>query len=139
MDTVTLCIDTNILIDYLKGREPGANSLERALSEHRCAITAITHYELLYGMARARHSIGEEQLMEVFSVLPFDENASSIAAALHADLIRRNQDIGVKDVLIAAICLNCKLPLLTANLKHFSRVAGLSIISPHETPWCSSP
>lgn len=51
METVNLCIDTNILIDFLKGREPGANALERALrGYYQCGITAITEYELLYGM-----------------------------------------------------------------------------------------
>lgn len=46
------------------------------------------------------------------------------------ELIRRNQDIGVKDVLIAAICLERSLPLLTLNERHFSRVSGLKVLTP---------
>jgi len=133
MAAVNLCIDTNILIDHLKGREPGSRALDRALREYHCGITAITQYELLYGMARARRSIGEENLTDALAVLPLDRASSSIAAHLHAELIRRNQDIGVKDVLIAAICLSHSVPLLTANLKHFSRVDGLAVIEP--TTW----
>lgn len=130
MAAITLCIDTNILIDYLKEREPGSSALERALHEYHCGITAITHYELLYGMARARRSIGEESLTDALPVLPLDRTSASIAAHLHAELIHRNQDIGVKDVLIAAICLSQAIPLLTANIRHFSRVGGLTVLDP---------
>lgn len=130
MATVNLCLDTNILIDYLKGREPGSRSLDRALREYHCSITVITEYELLYGMARARHSIGEETLTGAFQTLPLDKKAASIAAHLHAELIHHNQDIGIKDTLIAAICLSYSIPLLTANIKHFSRVDSLFLVDP---------
>jgi tRNA(fMet)-specific endonuclease VapC len=128
METENLCIDTNILIDFLKGRGPGADVLERALRNYQCGITAITEYELLYGMERTRRSIGEETLANALPTLPLDKKAASIAAHLHADLIRHNQDIGVKDTLIAAICLGHAVPLLTRNVKHFVRVAGLTVI-----------
>jgi len=39
-------------------------------------------------------------------------------------------DIGVKDVLIASICLENDLPILTTNEQHFSRVQGLKVIAP---------
>ena len=133
METINLCIDTNILIDFLKGREPGADALARALRGYQCSITAITEYELLYGMAKAQRSIGEEALTGALPVLSLDKKAASIAAHLHVNLIRRNQDIGIKDTLIAAICLNHAVPLLTANVKHFSRVDGLTVIDP--TNW----
>lgn len=42
MDAVNLCLDTNILIDYLKGREPGMSTLDKALRDYRCGVTAIT-------------------------------------------------------------------------------------------------
>ena len=130
MDAVNLCLDTNILIDYLKGREPSMSALDKALRDYRCGVTAITQYELLYGMARARRSIGEEALVDALPVLPLDRDSANLAAHLHAGLVHRNQDIGVKDVLIAAICLNHAVPLLTANVKHFSRVSGLTVLTP---------
>jgi len=130
MAIANLCLDTNILIDYLKNREPGSQALNRALRDYHCGITAIAHYELLYGMARARRSIGEEVLTESFEILALDKASASIAAHLHADMIRRNQDIGIKDTLIAAICLSHSVPLLTANLKHFNRVEGLLVLDP---------
>jgi predicted nucleic acid-binding protein len=36
------------------------------------------------------------------------------------------------DVLIAAICLEHKLPLLTLNHEHFGRVPDLTVVTPAE-------
>lgn len=66
------------------------------------------------------------------TVLPFDNAVAKRAAILHAELISRNQDIGIKDIFIAATCLEQAMPILTANEKHFSRVAGLEVITPTE-------
>ena len=132
MDLTKLCLDTSVLIAYLKGREPGAAAVERAVKDYACHVTGITVYELLFGVARAQKQIGEESLLAVLQVLPLDDAAARRAAILHDQLIRRNEDIGVKDVLIAAICLDHNLPLLTLNERHFSRVSGLQVLKPED-------
>jgi tRNA(fMet)-specific endonuclease VapC len=130
MDDVSLCLDTSVLIAYLKGRESGASAVEQAIKNRACYVTAITVYELLFGVARIKRKIGEDVLLEAMTVLPFDDGAARRAATLHADLISRNDDIGIKDVLIAAICLEHSLPVLTLNERHFSRVPQLQVLTP---------
>jgi tRNA(fMet)-specific endonuclease VapC len=132
MDDTRLCLDTSLLIDYLKGREPAASAVEKAVKEYACYVTSITVYELLFGVARAKREIGEQALLGVMIVLPLSDAAARRAANLHAELISRNQDIGVKDVLIAAICLEEALPILTTNERHFSRVQDLKTIVPSQ-------
>ena len=126
VDDTRLCVDTSVLIAYLKGREPGATAVERVVQDYTCYVTAITVYELLFGVARSKRPIGEDALLGVMEVAPFDD----VAARLHAELIGRNEDIGIKDVLIAAICLERSLPVLTLNERHFSRVPGLKVLTP---------
>ncbi len=130
VDTSRVCLDTSVLIGYLKGREPGAAVVERAVKDAVCYITSITVYELLFGVARAQKQIGEQELLGLMIILPLDEITARRAATLHDDLIRRNQEIGVKDVLIAATCLEHDLPILTLNERHFNRVAGLTVLTP---------
>ena len=91
-----------------------------------CFVTVITAYELLFGVARTCRQIGEDALLGSLQSLPLNIAAARRAAALHDELIRHNQDIGIKDVLIAAICLEHQLPLLTLNQQHFGRVPGLT-------------
>jgi tRNA(fMet)-specific endonuclease VapC len=132
MDTSAFCLDTSALIAFLKGREPGATAVSQAIQESTCYTTSVTAYELLFGLVRAQKQIGEEELLGSMTILPFDETSARCAATLHDVLIRRNEDIGVKDVLIAAICLAHKLPLLTLNEKHFSRVPELQVFTPEQ-------
>src|SRR4030042_4698471 len=115
MDDFQVCLDTSVLVAYLKGRGPSVPAVEKAAKECAGYVTAITVYELLFGIARAKKEIGEQALLSTMVVLPLDDAAARRAAALHAALIERNQDIGVKDVLIAAICLEHALPILTMN------------------------
>ncbi len=129
VDVPRICLDTGPLIHYLRGREPGASAVEKVVKTSACYVTAITAYELLFGAARVRQRFDEQDLLGVMAVLPFDVSGAQRAARLHADLIGRNQDIGVKDVMIAAICLEHDLPLLTTNTRHFERVPLLRIVT----------
>jgi tRNA(fMet)-specific endonuclease VapC len=103
---------------------------ERAVRNYDCYVTSITVYELLFGVARAGKQIGEDQLLDMMKIAAFDNAAARRAANLHDRLIRDNNDIGVKDVMIAAVCLERSLPLLTLNERHFSRVPGLTVLTP---------
>lgn len=132
METSRLCIGTGPLILFLRGREPVAAAVEKAVQRYDCVVTAVTAYELLFGVARAKREIGEDALLGLFAVIPFDEAAARRAAALHNQLISANLDIGVKDVLIASICLEHSLPLLTLNERHFARVSGLEVVTPDD-------
>lgn len=131
MEITQICIDTGPLITYLKGREPGATAVEQAVRGIACYVTSITVYELMFGVARPGQ-IGEDALLGVMTVLSLDEVAARRAAKLHDELIRANKDIGVKDVLIAAVCLERSLPLLTLNSRHFSRVTDLEVFTPEQ-------
>jgi predicted nucleic acid-binding protein len=53
------------------------------------------------------------------------------AAAIDADLRRQGLEIGASDVWIAAAALERALPVLTANVGHFTRIDGLEVI-PYE-------
>lgn len=132
MDAADLCLDTSALIAFLKGREPGVSAVAGAVRNINCFVTSITVYELLFGVSRAGRQIGEEQLLGVLTTIPLDGAAARRAAALHDQLIRAGSDIGIKDVLIAAICLERQLPILTINERHFRRVTDLHVYTPEQ-------
>lgn len=132
MDTSQYCLDTNVLIDFLKGREPGASAVEEVVKTSECYVASTTVYELLFGVARAQKEIGESALLGIMKILPLDGQVAKRAAELHAELISRNQDIGIKDVFIASCCLEHGIPILTSNKRHFSRVPELIVITPQE-------
>lgn len=96
MDTARICIDTTVFIGFMRGQEPNASAMGKAARGYTCYITAISAYELLFGAARASRQVEEQSLLGIATVLPFSYAAAQNAANLHANLIRQNQDIGIK-------------------------------------------
>ena len=125
-----LVVDTDVVIDYLRGR---TTTLQAALMQYDCVITAVTVYELEAVAARSqRQQYLVEQLLSAVDVLPFDRLAAHLAADLWRILESQGQGIGLPDTLLAGICLAHGSPLLSRNLEHFQRVPGLRIIASEE-------
>ncbi len=76
MENRRICLDTSMLIAYLKGREPGASAVEKAVRECICYVTSVTVYELMFGVARAQKEIGENALLDIMTVLPLSNAAA---------------------------------------------------------------
>jgi tRNA(fMet)-specific endonuclease VapC len=122
--------DTDVLIDYLSGAEPGASHVRRAIESGTLLTTAITRFELLSGAGTARAEAGIRELLEVVLTLPLDETCADRAARVRRSLEKSGASIGMADSLIAGIALVHNATLMTRNRKHFERVAGLRLAVP---------
>lgn len=120
-----IVVDTDVLIDALRGRQPSAGRVTEGLEAGTLATTAVTVFELLSGAqgARQRKLIGD--LLGALPVLPFDEPAGEAAAAVRRKLEAGGRGIGMADYLIAGICLSRSAPLLTRDRKQFQRIDSL--------------
>ncbi len=136
-------VDTSVLID-VERRAHGsrtafgpllAASLEDAVdADEEVAIAAITASELLHGVHRAtaehrsRREAFVEAVLDAFPTVPFDLRSARIHARIWADLAASGGEVGVHDRLIAASALSLGWRLVTANLRHFTSIAGLGVI-----------
>jgi tRNA(fMet)-specific endonuclease VapC len=121
-----ILLDTNVLIHFLKGRQPVVEKLHAAPSRE-LAISFVTRYELECGvlhMGAARRKIVRE-LCDDLQQIPFDEAAAVDAAQIRADLSAKGQVIGPLDLLIAGTARSRGAVLVTANTREFARVKGL--------------
>jgi tRNA(fMet)-specific endonuclease VapC len=121
--------DTDVLIDFLRGKGGGADQVELELERGSLATTVITRFELLAG-ARSDHQRSTVLvLLEGLVTLPLDEESADRAADVRRSLQAEGLDIGMADSLIAGITLERGAILLTRNRRHFDRVDGL-VLSP---------
>lgn len=120
--------DTDVLIDFLQGREPIASMVEAELRRERLATTAITHFELLAGVRTKRQGRVVRDLLAAMSCLALDAESASTAADVRRELDRKGAGIGMADSLIAGIAMQAGGILLTRNRKHFERVEGLELM-----------
>jgi tRNA(fMet)-specific endonuclease VapC len=122
-------VDTDLIIDYLRGRGPGAVLVRSLLSEGRLRLSAITALELRIGSdALARR----KDIMRLARrrTFPIDLTSAVRAGEVAASLRASGQDIGLADRLQAGLRLRHDLPLATRDRRHFERVNGLRLIDP---------
>ena len=120
-------VDTDLVIDFLRGRGPGAHLTRRLVIERRLRLTAVTGFELRVGadfLARRDQILGLFRSRTVPLDLASALRAGEVASALQA----AGTGIGLADCMQAGICLRYGLPLATRNRKHFERVEGLQLI-----------
>ena len=122
-------LDTDTVSFALRGQgDVGIHIREHKPSD--LSISAITLAELRFGADRKR-SRKLHALIDTFAaaleVAPFDEHAAVEFGRIGGILAERGAPIGDFDVLIAAHAVALRCTLVTNNVRHFSKVAGLSV------------
>lgn len=120
--------DSDVLIDALRGRQPGVTQVAQGLDTGLLSTTSVTLFELLSGVRSEAESASIERLLGALTILPFDDAASRAAASLRRALAAQGSPIGMADYMIAGICLARSAALLTRNRAHFERVPGLALV-----------
>ena len=103
-------VDSNIVIDWLRGVPEAATELRRY--RHVCA-SIITRIEVLAGVAPSGHERVAE-LMAPIEFMPLDIETADLAAA-----IRYQRRIKVPGAIIQATAQRHQLMLVTRNTKDF--------------------
>ena len=126
-------IDTNVLIEYERGRLDLEPHLARR-GQEEFYLSVVSASELLHGVHRAanpqirmRRSAFVEALLERFPLLPIDLATARVHAQVWAELAGAGKLIGPNDLWIAATALARGLDLITANVREFDRVPGLTV------------
>ena len=119
--------DTDVLIDFLAGKDPGASRVQEELLDGALYTTVITRFELLSGSKNTKQNEKIQQLLDALKVLILDVSATDRAAEVRRHLDQKGHGIGMADSLIAGIVLEHRANLLTRNDKHFNRVQGLKL------------
>ena len=119
--------DTDVLIDYLSGSNPGADRVALELARGDLFTTSVCRFELLSGARHPRQEKIVRELLDALETLPLDLAAADDAAAIRRALESAGTPIGMGDSLIAGIVRSRHGVLLTRNRKHFAQVAGLAL------------
>ncbi len=119
--------DTDVLIDFLAGKDPGAGRVEEELIKGTLYTTVITRFEMLSGSKSVKQIENVQQLLTALKFLPLDVSASDRAAEIRRNLDQKSHGIGMADSLIAGIVMEHRANLLTRDERHFNRVQGLKL------------
>jgi tRNA(fMet)-specific endonuclease VapC len=126
-------VDANWLIDAAVGRPVAVRTLER-LSCDGLAVSIIAVaevYEGAFGTSDPEATLTEfREFLGDYAHLPLTDPIIERFARLRAALRRQGQRIPDMDLFIAATALEAELTLVTRNVRHFARIAGLKRYPP---------
>ena len=122
-------LDTDVLVDFLKG-VPRAVELVRGLREKGAALatTVVNIFELAWGahrVGRARDVEGLADAMVVLSLTPREAVRAGEEAAYLSSI---GLAIDVRDLLIGVIARENGYGVATGNLRHFTKIRGLTVV-----------
>jgi tRNA(fMet)-specific endonuclease VapC len=124
-------LDTNICIDYLRGRTTLLLEALKMFPPQSVKLPSITVAELLHGAQKSsrpkQNLLQVRQFIAHFDVAVFDGQTAGHYADIRAALDRAGTPIGPNDLLIAAIVRAAGGTLVTANIREFNRVEGLKL------------
>ena len=128
-----ICIDSDCIIDFLKGDEEAKYIISKYLGE--IITTEINVFEIFFGIYLQKNvNKQEEESAKIFfdsiKTLSYGKSCGEYSANLLANLRKNGKVIEQNDCFIAAIMLaNGCNKVITKNVKHFSRIEGIEIIS----------
>jgi len=122
-------VDSTILIDYFRKTDKANSRLVAHFRNYeRLYISSVTEFEVVNG-ATKEHLQFWDSMLARFTILDFDSKAARQAAAIVAQLKIKRKTIDKPDLFIAAIALVNNLTLYTLNIKHFTHIGDLNLLT----------
>lgn len=121
-----ILLDTDVLIDYLRGRPDAVTYLESLTVP--LLISAITVAELYSGVREGDERTALDNFISAFELVPVDE-IIAVQGGLHRRNYGKSHNVGLADAIIAATAEAKNAVLVTLNKKHFPMLT--SVIVPY--------
>jgi tRNA(fMet)-specific endonuclease VapC len=121
--------DTDVVIDFFSGAEPVSTTISELIRRDRLALTSITVFELYAGIIGKKRLKQIGDLISILPVFPLNKAEAETASTIYNQLKQTGNLIGNQDILIAGICITHDFPLITRNIRHFSRISGLKLFT----------
>lgn len=123
-------VDTDIVVDYLRGVERAKTLIDESISDSEICISIISKMELLAGCRNKREIKTVEDFIARFNTIYLDDISTENAYSLFKKY-RLSHGIGILDSLVAATAIHNEMPLLTKNIKHFSMIQKVTVLKPY--------
>lgn len=123
-------IDSDVLIDVLKGRQSAAAWIAEYSRDNLLITSSVNVFELARGWDSDRATEAGMALLREFIILPLDTRAALEAAVIDTELRQRGTPLDAGDLLIAGMARANGLAVVTRNVRHFGRIEGLEVVTP---------
>lgn len=119
-----LLIDTDVLIDYLRGRAEAVSYLESLNAP--LLISAVTVAELYAGVREGAERVALAEFIRAFQIAAVEQEIASKGGLYRRDY-GKSHNTGLADALIAATAEAHQATLVTCNKKHFPMLTNIIV------------
>lgn len=123
-----ICVDSDILVDYLRGVEKARRFLLEKIASGPIYVSVVSIAEIYSGKDTA--DLDKRKMLDEF-LAQFQAITVTPSLAKCAGEVRRDYLKPFADAIVAASAIEYKLTLATRNAKHFRSIKGLKIVSPY--------
>ncbi|MDO9299958.1 MAG: PIN domain-containing protein [Anaerolineales bacterium] len=123
-----ILLDTDVMIDVLRGYEPAMNWLESA---EEIGLPGLVAMELIQGCQNTKEQRQLEKALSAYQ-LYWNSEDDCDRAFLSFSSHHLSDNIGLLDALIAQIAIGINAELATFNVKHYRVLRGLRTIQPYK-------
>lgn len=120
-----LLIDSNIIIDHLRGRPLATNFIQTA-GRSNLAVSVIVEMEIYNGVLNTAEMVKLRKELTGYVRIPLNKKIGELGLGL-SEKFALSHHMSVADTLIAATALVYDLELRTLNLKDFRFIPGLKV------------
>jgi len=120
-----IVLDTNILIEILKGNDETIKKVESLTDS--LSISSISVMELYYGALNKVELNKLEKFVSLFNIIHLNENISKSSTKLIKHYAK-SHNLDIPDSLIASTVLENDATLLTYNVKDFKYIEGMKLL-----------
>ncbi|MEK6899912.1 MAG: type II toxin-antitoxin system VapC family toxin [Nanoarchaeota archaeon] len=129
-----MIVDTSFVIDLMDGSNEAGEKLRQLLKDkENIFITTVTIFELWSGITRCKKPEQEKKkVLEILDsqlILELNQESAEEGGKIDGVLSGEGSPIDPEDCMIAGIAKHHQQPILTRNVKHFSRIKGLVVES----------
>lgn len=125
MSVQKIVVDTDIILDHLVHGD-GASILRKTMNAYFCYTTVFNAIEA-FSMARSKKEIqAVDDAMSAMKVLGLNAKSAKSIGKIYSNDISVGKK--VLPALIAGVCIESRLPIVTMNPKRFSRIKHLRVI-----------
>lgn len=118
-----LLIDSDVLIDFLRGLDPAVKYLDKVGA---AAVSAITVAEVYSGARNPNEESAIEGFLKSVTVLPVNLDVARLGGRLRKRFLP-SHNVEIADALIAATSLLHDLTLVTLNRRHYPMISKLLV------------
>lgn len=125
----TAIIDTNILIDHLRGKQSSTDFLKALIANETTLLcSVITRIEILAG-ARPGEENSINSLLKIFDEVNVDTVIANLAGK-YLNQYMKSHGLTPADAIIAASAKKCNATVYSLNIRHFP-MTDIDVVVPY--------